>query len=181
MFGYKHYVPILKGKQGEFRALSNLSTSMRSKLTPFFDMPRPDSTWKKTIDAYLINKVLSIHQCWGFTRECFVDYTDFSLTQRTCSDEHYIKFSFDNFRNYNVQAIPVTGLDRDDNYNNAISRIFHKDKRGIAVRLQNGDIETPSTTKRSVGDLLTFLKVKDQDVYLFLDFRDVDRSELTQK
>ncbi len=35
MFGYKHYVPILKGKQGEFRALSHLHQDIRAKLTPW--------------------------------------------------------------------------------------------------------------------------------------------------
>ena len=42
MFGYKHYVPILKGKDGEFRALARLTPSVRRKITPFIDIPRVD-------------------------------------------------------------------------------------------------------------------------------------------
>jgi hypothetical protein len=58
MFGYKHYVPILKGKDGEFRALEHLTPKIRRNLTPFIDIPRGDidrktNTPKDPSEVYL--------------------------------------------------------------------------------------------------------------------------------
>ncbi|MFC1958502.1 hypothetical protein ACFLV6_01080 [Chloroflexota bacterium] len=33
-FGHSHYVPVLKGKLGEFRALAELTGEMKDSITP---------------------------------------------------------------------------------------------------------------------------------------------------
>ncbi len=58
MFGYKHYVPVLKGKEGEFRALAHLPPNAKDRLTPFIDIPRREldrktNQPKESIDVYL--------------------------------------------------------------------------------------------------------------------------------
>lgn len=181
MFGYKHYVPVLKAKMGEFRALSHLPAQIRAKLTPFFDVPRPESNRRSSFDEYLMKKAVYIHKNWGIAGTLFVDYFDLELALRTSSGQHYVQFSFDGFRNRGVQAIPVTGLDRDDDYNIAVAQTISTDKRGVAIRLQKEDIEAPSLTQADVRDLLTDLNVKEKDVHLVLDFRKLHRNDLTQK
>lgn len=181
MLGYNHYVPILKGKMGEFRALLHLPAQVRAKLTPFFDVPRPENRWKNRFDEYLLKKVVEIHKNWGSSRELFVDYFDIELALRTPSGQHYVQSSFNAFRKYSVQAIPVTGLDRDDDYNISVSQAISMDGRGVAIRLQKDDIEDPSLTQQIVKDLLTDLNVKKKDVHLALDFRDLHRKDLAEK
>lgn len=166
---------------GEFRAVSHLTSRTRANITPFFDIPRPENESSNRLDDYLRNKAIAISRQWGTAGTLFIDYFDLKLSLRTSSSQHYVQFSFNELRNCGVQAIPVTGLDRDNDYNIAVDQTISIDKRGVAVRLQKEDIETPSSTKKRVRDLLTFLKVRDQDVHLLLDFRNVDRSELTQK
>ena len=60
MFDYRHYVPILKAKQGEFRALQNISERTKNKLTPFFDIPRQESYNRKPLEKYLSKKALDL-------------------------------------------------------------------------------------------------------------------------
>lgn len=180
MFGYKHYFPVLKGKMGEFRAVSHVPPQIRANFTPFIDIPRPENDWKNHIDEYLLNKVVSIYKYCGTAGLLFIDYFDLKLALRATSGQHYIQFSFDRLRNYRVKAIPVTGLDRDDDYNIAVAQTISLDKRGVAMRLQKDDIEVPSLTRARVKDLLANLKVKEKDVDLVLDFRDLHENDLAQ-
>ena len=39
MFDHKHYVPILGGKAGEYRALRELTPAIKSNLTPLVEVP----------------------------------------------------------------------------------------------------------------------------------------------
>jgi len=181
MFGHKHYVPVLKGKMGEFRALSHLPSQIRAKLTPFFDVPRPEYDWRSRFDEYLLNKAVHIHKSWGIAGTLFIDYFDLELTLRVSSGQHYVQFSFDGLRNFGVQAIPVTGLDRDDDYNSAVAQTIAMDKRGVAIRLQKEDIEAPSLTQTAIKDLLADLSVQEKDVHLVMDFRELYRNDLAQK
>ena len=186
MFSYKHYVPILKGKDGEFRALIRLTSSARNNLTPFIDIPRRDldlqtNKPKDPIDVYLKRKAQKIHKAWGTHRQIFVDLFDLDLDLRIPSGTHFVEFLFSRLRNHDVRAIPVTGLDRDDDYNTAVEQIISVDKRGVAIRLQREDIEAPPSTQVDIKDLLVDLKMREKDVHLVLDFRELHRNDLAQK
>lgn len=183
MFGYKHYVPILKGKMGEFKALSHLRLrpSIYAKLTPFFDIPRPENQWKSRFDEYLAKKAVYIQKNWGAIGTIFVDLFDIQLTLRTSYGQHYVQFLFDELRNCNVLAVPVTGLDRDDDYNLSIANVIATDRRGVCIRLLKDDIENPTDAEMNVGDLLSDLKVKPKDTHLILDFRQLLQSDISQR
>ena len=180
MINHRHYYPILKGKKGEFTAVSHLPAQIRSYLTPFFDIPRPENEKEPHIDTYLLKKADSIYRNWGTRGTLFVDFFDFGLDVRTSTGRHYVRFWFDKLRNCRVEAIPVTGLDRDDDYNVAVAQTINIDKRGTALRLQKEDIQDPSSTKASVRDLLAGLKVEEKDVHLILDLRDMSYEDLAQ-
>lgn len=112
MFDYRHYVPVLKGKDGEFRALASLTPEAKRRLTPFIDIPRRDldlktNQPKNQIDAYLDKKARKIYRAWGTKRQIFVDVFDLELDLRTPTGTHFVEFLFSRLRNYDVQAIPV--------------------------------------------------------------------------
>jgi hypothetical protein len=70
VFGYKHYVPILKGKDGELRALAYLTLNARRNITPFIDIPRrgldiKTNLPKDQIDVYLRKRAKKIEKLWG--------------------------------------------------------------------------------------------------------------------
>ncbi|MCK4820862.1 beta family protein, partial [bacterium] len=186
MFDHKHYVPVLRGKEGEFRALEHLRPNTRRNLTPFIDIPRRDldlitNQPKDRIDVYLKKKAQKIHKAWGTRRQIFVDLFDLDLDLRIPSGTHFVQFLFSRLRNHDVRAIPVTGLDRDDDYNTAVEQIISVDKRGVAIRLQKEDIEASSSTQADIRDLLADLNMKEKDVHLVLDFRELQRNDLAQK
>src|SRR6266550_9612039 len=57
-FGYRQYVPCLRWKQGEYKAVSLVSNGARDLITPLIEIPEKGfdfETWadKKTIDEHL--------------------------------------------------------------------------------------------------------------------------------
>jgi hypothetical protein len=185
MFGYKHYVPILKGKDGEFRALASLMPNARQKITPFVDIPRRDldlitNQPKDPIDVYLLKKAEKIYKSWGTTRKIFVDLFDLELDLRTPNGTHFLEFLFSCLRNNNVQATPVIGLDRseDIDYVNAVRNTVSADKRGVCIRLLDEDLEIPAGTYSNVHDLIQTLGLSKRNIDLLMDFRSIYGNDL---
>ncbi len=181
MFSHKHYVPILKGKKGEFWALKELEPNIRPKFTPFFDIPRPEDRWKSRFDEYLSNKAIDMRRYWGIDRPVFVDYYDIGLDKRTSKKMHYVKYSFDRMRQEGVIAIPVTGLDRDTAYNQAVAQTIKADGRGVLFRLLREDIENIQASSVELKSLLSDLKAKESESHLLLDIRHLEETEISDR
>ena len=186
MFDYRHYVPVLKGKDGEFKALEYLQSNAKDRLTPFIDIPRRDldpetNRPKDSIDIYLEKKAKKIHKAWGTARQIFIDVFALDLGLRTTDGTHFIEFLFSQLRARDVLAIPVVGLDRvDDNeYVEAIKKIILSDKRGVSIRLLHEDLETPTATYSYVDDLIRTLGLTKSSVHILMDFRSVFNDDLS--
>lgn len=187
MFNCRHYVPILKGKDGEFRSLSVLAPSVRRNLTPFIDIPRRDldittDQPKDPIDVYLEKKAKRLHKHWGTAQKIFVDVYDLDLDLRAPDGTHFVNFLFSRLRHYNIQAIPVIGLDRSDHadYLGAVRTTISTDKRGVCIRLLHEDIEVPSDTYSNVDVLIRLLGLSKTNVHLLMDFRSIYEKDLRQ-
>ena len=185
MFSHTHYVPMLKGKDGEFRALSLLTPATRHSITPFIDIPRRDidihtNRPKDSIEIYLEKKAKKIRHLWGTDENVFVDVYDLDLTLRTPTGSHFLEFLFSRLRAYNVRAVPVIGLDRsaDTAYVNAVKQTVSVDKQGLCIRLLREDMEMPKDTFSGVNDLIRGLQLSNDQIHLLLDFRDITESEL---
>ena len=77
MFTDKHYVPILRGKMGEYKALATLDDRTKKKLTPLISIPPPSTDFKtllprKSIDEHLGSAANNIAKHWGTTRSFFI-------------------------------------------------------------------------------------------------------------
>jgi hypothetical protein len=78
VFKYKHYVPILKGKQGEFDAIEELDDSVKAQLTPVIEVPSIPWDFKNkrpqtTIDKHLDSIGKKIRKAWDSKALLFVD------------------------------------------------------------------------------------------------------------
>lgn len=74
-------------------------------------------------------------------------------------------------------GIPVTGLDRDGAYQEAVRGVVGGDKRGIAVRLLREDLVSANQLGKQLAELMTFVGVRREEVSLLLVFRKVEESE----
>jgi len=181
MFDFNHYVPIFKAKQGEFRALQNISERTKNKLTPFFDIPRQESNDRRSLEAYLSTRALNLSKAVANFDFSFVDFYDLALDLRTSHGQHYLDYFFSELSEHNTNAIPVLGLDRDQNYLDSIHNLLKEDINTICIRLLDNDIATPGPTNEEINKILDVLKIRPCNVHLLLDFRNISDVNVSEK
>ncbi len=174
MFSHAHYVPILKARPGELRALAKLSLSAKENLTPLLDIPRAgldrDTKKVKPLETYLRKKAKAIRESWVSTRPFFVDLMDMDLSLRTSDGAHPVTFILNYFQANSVESIPTTGLERDEAYNLAIADIISKTKCGTLIRLLEDDLISTRELNSKLLGLLKTLNLSLENTHLLLDF-----------
>ncbi len=186
MFTNRHYIPILKGKTGEFQALSHLKPSIKKRLTPLIDIPRRDldpsnQKPKGTLESHLCKKIKLLVGNWGGKAPIFVDFYDIYPEYRTSTGEHYVEYFFNKLKEIKFRAIPTTGMDRDDDYQESVNKIMNHNNCEICIRLLDDDIDSPIGTSHALKNLLKKLKVTEKNTHLLLDFRDISNDDEQEK
>lgn len=174
IFDHKHYVPRLLWKQGEYQALFYLHSQTKFDVTPLIDIPEVGFDFEtgevaKTIDEHLEKFARRLAAKWS-QMWAFVDLSLIDTNERMADGRHPVKFVFDDVRQRNALAIPVTGLRRDDAYQTAVLETITRDKSGVCIRLLveeivESDFETRLTT------LLNRLKISASDCHLIIDLQ----------
>lgn len=161
MFDHTHYVPVLRWKQAEQHALRDLFPWVKSKLTPLIEAPE----WGPITPDLLLRYPLSILKLWGKT-PFFFDFGPFSSG---VSVDTFEKF-FVESRNLGLSIIPVTGLVRNVELQNAIGTTGEKDKRGACIRLYREDLNRPDLTL-ALNGLMSRLRLKEVDIHVVIDLK----------
>jgi Beta protein len=176
MFDRDHYVPILKGRKGEYDALETLIPSMHQRLTPLVEIPPipwdyATETPAKTIDQHLKRIGPKINRAWGRRGRLFADLLWISERERMTDGSHPLTHMFQSLRTHNIQSVPVVSLLQGDEYMQACRAIVGLDDRGVCVRIQREDFAEFSDLSGAVGRILNTLGAKVENADLILDLR----------
>lgn len=182
MFDYTHYVPILKGKEGEYGALKELSSTVKDRITPLVEVtPIPwdfeNEVPAKTIDAHLGKVTDKIKGCWPEKTPIFIDLLWIPETERMSDGRHPLTFILDSARSKDLYLIPVTGVARNRDYQMAVKDAALKDRRGYCLRLENDDFGEFGTLGTKINDLLGEIGTGPDEVDLLLDFKEISSSQ----
>jgi len=144
MFGHDHYVPILKGKGGEFAALGWLTSSVAEALTPLVEFVEPPFDYKaqantKTLDKHLSDDAGRLIAGWTGGGRVFLD-TIWIDSDALADGKHHLEYLFDECRG-KIAAVPVGGLTRGQEHEAAIAAIHGEDEVGAVLRLDAEDLE----------------------------------------
>lgn len=174
MFSRKHYVPILKGKNGEYGALESMRSEEKDLITPLIEIPPIPWDYKndvpaKTIDQHLLKVDGKLEKSWGSKRLFFVDLVWIGKQERMAGGTHPLAHLFSKARSRRLEAVPVTGLIRPDDYQEACREIIDEDKRGVCLRVQKDDFNETGSLDSAITKLLGFLQVGPTDTDLALD------------
>jgi hypothetical protein len=174
MFDHTHYVPILKGKMGERGALETLTPAVKSALTPLIEVPpipwdHDNETPAKTVDAHIARIAQQLVACWGQTDRLFLDFNLLDPAAQTAQGVHALKAVLDDARTLGLMAVPVVGLARGQDYENAVQDAISQDARGLCLRLDGDDYEDPIALTGEVDDLLTRIGTSPADADLVID------------
>lgn len=140
MFDQKNYVPVLKGRAGEYGALQVMSPDAKARLTPILEVPPipwdfEEEQPAKTIDEHLLRVSGKIHRCWGDERPLFLDLLWIPDSERMSNGAHPLTYVFDTARHIGLQLVPVIGLGRGDDSELACCEVIAQDERGACLRL----------------------------------------------
>lgn len=177
MFDHHHYVPILKGKAGEYNALRQLALGPKSRLTPVIEVPPIPWDYKndqpgRTIDEHLNNAAKKIDRAWDSERSLFADVGALA-DQRMADGRHPMTYLFDSARDRGLELIPVSGLNRDSAYQDATRAIAARDDRGVCVRLEGADCEDTVELTERLERYLAFLGLTPSAVDMVIDLKEV--------
>jgi len=172
MFNYKHYIPILKWKQGEYQALFRLSNTVKDSLTPLLEIPNvgydhEERRARESIDDHLGDFGRRLKAKWH-NRQCFVDTKYIPPTTRMLDGRHFIERVFELARNERCQAIPVVGLSNDAPSLAATATVIRTDRRGAALRLVMFDFDR-SNLAAEIVRVLTAIGISHADTDLIID------------
>ncbi|MDP3049234.1 MAG: beta family protein [Thermodesulfovibrionales bacterium] len=176
MFNHLHYVPILQSKRAEFSALHQLSNDAKVRLTPLINIiPVPWNHAKneptKTLKAHLDRIIAYIEKLWGGDYSLFLDLMYVASNNEVIEGKHSAIYCLETLRHYSHKIIPVTGLDRDDNYQNAIKSIVKRHKSGICFRIQQTELDDLDELADTLNGLLRKFNIEAKFCDVILDFQ----------
>lgn len=176
------YVPILKGKAGEFGALRQLEMPALSLIKPFFDVARipldGDDQPSRTVDQHLDNFVSGITSVWNSDRSGYFDVYDLDLDSRTANGQHPVSYIADALSAASINLVVTSGFDRDDAYQAAVKTAHRKLRSGLCVRLLRDDIDSVAVTINGIEDLAKSVAVGPEETDVILDFRALEPAEV---
>jgi hypothetical protein len=178
-FDHSHYVPILKGKQGELNALRNTDPKLLTRFTPMIEVPpipseypdgQDDPVPAKSIDEHIKAVAKMFAKSLKGIPSLFLDGYYIELEDELDNGSSPIDALFASMRSAKIPFIPSIGLDRVEDYADSVSHAIKTDKRGCCLRLVESDIEGFAELSDQIDGLLEILSVSYDKVDLLLDF-----------
>jgi hypothetical protein len=191
VFDHTLYVPVLRGKKGEYWALAKLADEDSRRITPLLEIvnktfAQPEATSKKdkpakskplvkvkkeklTPDEVIREKIVGeLAENWG-EQPIFVDFGQVDHSSfRAQGGEHLVSaFARDAGLNKLV-TIPVTSLDRDRNYQLATKQVCETYNLGVCIRLTPNDFSSRACTPNLMR-LVSALRLTPAEVDLIID------------
>lgn len=161
VFGVGHYVPVLKVKRGEKKALGLLSSTVRKNVTPLLEVvERTDKTFDRHLDTAFTGLVDAVY---SFDR-CFID------THEIASDgPKATKKVFQRAMDEGIVFTPVVGMSR-----SAVIKVaLEYNENGIALRLMRDEFEAGGLEAR-IQKFVMQHELVHQDIDLIVDLGPVE-------
>lgn len=178
-FDHRHYVPILKGKQGELLALSKTQAKFTKKFTPLVEVPPIPLTYPeelddpvpaKSIDKHVTDTGNSFVKALNGLPSVFIDAYYIEDEDELENGSSPIDALFTSLRAGKIPFIPTLGLDRVEDYADSVKNAVEEDERGCCLRLVEADLEGIADLGKQVQSLLEAVEVSPVDVDLLIDF-----------
>lgn len=187
-----HYLPILKAKNAEFKAIEHLLPSVRGCIAPLFDLNSPsdlEAKWFKNAAAPWqthVDRVATRIVASAQGELVFLDASCLAPNHRTESEEPLIARLASSVVAQHGRASVVIGMDRwdDDIYQQAL-RITHIHDREVrCLRIANDALRDypaePQFFREVLGEIAGELMLVPQNTLVLVDLHDLTGSSLDE-
>jgi len=172
------YVPVLKGKEGEYAALEALPANVRTDLMPLievsdvpYDYANEGST--KSLDQHVSGIADRLRKCWH-DRPLYLDLPWFEGEERLSSGEVALKAVLRDCSERGVKAVPVVSRKKSPDYLAAAGSYSTSVRSGICIRLVVADFEEDVDLEAEIDRLLGLAGGGDtSQIDLVLDLEDL--------
>ena len=174
------YVPVIKAKEGEFKALEVTKDNVLDQLSPLFEIVNLpwnyiDECESKTIDLHLDKIGKKIEDSIG-NRGFFVDSRYIDGDRIMNNGQHHLGFIFNDFRERNLNGVPVSGFTKLASYKNAVKEIYQTDKKGICLRIERDELGAKDLQDK-IDDFLNFYEIQLNEVDIIIDLKNITSTE----
>ena len=177
----KLYTPVLRNRQSEMAALSELSFDIKQTIIPLIDIARPNETLgSQKYENYVQNGLNRLAKKIIDFNIIFLDSSELPADYRIDGERHPLLAAANVF-DANLEIIPVTGIQRDNDHNKAVKEILKDtNNRKIGIRLDEDDISTFRISHSEIQQLLNHLEMNQYEVFLILDIGPVKEEDIQQ-
>lgn len=172
-----NYLPILKAREGELKALSQLNALTKGCLTPLIDIPRKDldkeNGTTNNLESHIVKVAKNIRSSWGNEFPFYLDLHDIDLSERISDGTHPINYLMGHLRHLGLNAIPTTDLERDESYNSALAREINKVQMSCLIRIYEEDMTNMNELYTSLSNILKILRQTPANTHILLDFESI--------
>jgi hypothetical protein len=172
------YVPVLKGKEGEYGALETLPSDVRTRLMPLIEIPDvpynyTDEGAAKSLDDHVSGIARRLRKCWE-SSPLFLDLPWSEGEERLSDGRVSLEAVLADCASQGVSAIPVVSRKKSADYLSAAGRYSATAHSGACIRLLVADFAEDVDVEAEVGHLLGGLGVADgSSIDLVLDLEDL--------
>ncbi|MDD5330156.1 MAG: beta family protein [Sulfuricella sp.] len=185
------YLPILKAKPGELKALANSKTSVSAKVLPLFDVGRLSERTRQakrfsetsTVTCAYLDEVAESIAKVRKGSSALVDAYQWPPNSATETGEHVIPYIYGKLASLGVKAIPVIGYDRWDStqYRAAMMQLELSPEDYYCLRLDSHAIEDaaePEFFEEQLTTILDDLQIDPSRCAVLLDFGDISHASI---
>lgn len=177
MFDHRHYVPILKAKQGELLALRHLSTPTKEALTPLIEMvPVPwdfnNEQPSKELSQHLDDKTDDIAKAWGTEAPFFLETR---WIEEVFNDDGVpaAELAFAAARAKGLEFIPVIGSDSTAILRGLVRNCITQDDRGVCIRISGSSLGRAPLLGDTLNAVVEELALEPREIDLLLDYESI--------
>lgn len=167
------YVPLLKGKRGEYAALRELEDWRKPYIRPLIDVPLISAYGtQRSVDRHMELQLNYIQQHWGSASPVIVDLRMLDTNARMGDGSHPLVWLAREAHARGLSVIPSTGPHRPAEYRLAAREACAIAGMGAAMRLQGSSLAAPDL-RSVISTECEHLQIPVSTVDLILDFHDI--------
>jgi Beta protein len=183
-----YYCPVLKGKEGEFRAVKNLSPNMRNAIFPIFEIPPSESQFGDEIGVPIGRKRTPKEQIDHFVHgvsKCLASSAQFGVDLRFVDSASSIEgqttagYFFKTCIGLGLSPVPVVAFSHDSDINEDLVEVLQSFK-GLVVRVDRTLCGFPTAIETRLESLLQTARIANADIKIVLDFGDITRGDVQE-
>lgn len=162
------YVPVLKGRQGEFAALSKIKPATRASILPMLEIAPGVSDDVGSVQES-IDRAIRKLGCWT-GNELILDTGLLQAQMEVTNGLGATGYAVAEARAVGIGAVPVVRLADGEQARNDVRAVQDNFASGAALRLNSEDMdEDPEDVDDAVANLIATIGIDRQDIDLVLD------------